>query len=177
MTEEFKPVDIEIVVAEVSASPQKLTPEVPSSEKKRGGRRPGAGRPALVRLNKERMEQGLEPIEYKKNKIIKKRKSDAILPVSKKARAQEILAEMLGRESKYIVEKVLFKALDDTDDDQMACLKIVMDRILPADYLEKIKGKSNQINIQIMGVDSTIISSDEEDIQEADYEEIEQDGQ
>ncbi len=43
--------------------------------------------------------------------------------VSKKARAQEILAEMLGRESKYIVEKVLHKALDDTDDDQMAWLR------------------------------------------------------
>lgn len=173
MTEEFKPVDIEIVVAE--ATPQEATPE-----KKRGGRRPGAGRPALVRLNKERMAQGLEPIEYKKNKIIKKRKSDAILPVSKKARAQEILAEMLGRESKYIVEKVLFKALDDTDDDQMACLKIVMDRILPADYLEKAKGKSNQISIQIMGVGDTVIhsSEQEEEIQDADYEEIkEEDGQ
>ncbi len=144
MAEEFKPVDIEVVLAEPQA-------EEPPKQK-RGGRRPGAGRPALVRLNKERMAQGLEPIEYKKNKIIKKRKSDAILPVSKKARAQEILAEMLGRESKYIVEKVLHKALDDTDDDQMACLKIVMDRILPADYLEKVKGKSNQINIQIMGV-------------------------
>jgi hypothetical protein len=163
MTEEFKPVDIEIVVAEA-------TPNTP--KEKRGGRRPGAGRPALVRLNKERMAQGLEPIEYKKNKIIKKRKSDAILPVSKKARAQEILAEMLGRESKYIVEKVLFKALDDTDDDQMACLKIVMDRILPADYLEKAKG-SNKISIQIMGVGDTIIhSSEEEDIHEAEYEEV-----
>ena len=169
MTEEIKPVDIEVVLAEVSASPQ----EPP--KQKRGGRRPGAGRPALVRLNKERMAQGLEPIEYKKNKIIKKRKSDAILPVSKKARAQEILAEMLGRESKYIVEKVLHKALDDTDDDQMACLKIVMDRILPADYLEKAKGKSNQISIQIMGVNETVIHSSEEEIQEADYEEIKED--
>jgi hypothetical protein len=169
MTEEFKPVDIEIVVAEA-------TPEnkdgVAEQVRRRGGRRPGAGRPALVRLNKERMAQGLEPIEYKKNKIIKKRKSDAILPVSKKARAQEILAEMLGRESKYIVEKVLFKALDDTDDDQMACLKIVMDRILPADYLEKVKGKSNHISIQIMGVGETVIHSSEDEIQEADYEEI-----
>lgn len=166
MTKEFKPVDIEVILAEPQA-------EQPVQEKKRGGRRPGAGRPALVRLNKERMAQGLEPIEYKKNKIIKKRKSDAILPVSKKARAQEILAEMLGRESKYIVEKVLFKALDDTDDDQMACLKIVMDRILPADYLEKAKGKSNQISIQIMGVGDTVIhSSEQEEIQDADYEEI-----
>lgn len=171
MNDEIKPVDIEVILAEPQAE---ATPE-----KKRGGRRPGAGRPALVRLNKERMAQGLEPIEYKKNKIIKKRKSDAILPVSKKARAQEILAEMLGRESKYIVEKVLFKALDDTDDDQMACLKIVMDRILPADYLEKAKGKSNQISIQIMGVGDTVIhSSEQEEIQDADYEEIkEEDGQ
>jgi len=171
MNDEIKPIDIEIVVAEA-------TPQEPVSEKKRGGRRPGAGRPALVRLNKERMAQGLEPIEYKKNKIIKKkRKSDAILPVSKKARAQEILAEMLGRESKYIVEKVLHKALDDTDDDQMACLKIVMDRILPADYLEKAKGKSNQISIQIMGVENTVIHSSEEEVIDTDYEEIkEEDG-
>lgn len=169
MTEEFKPVDIEVVVA---------TPDEPPKQK-RGGRRPGAGRPALVRLNKERMAQGLEPIEYKKNKIIKKRKSNAILPISKKARAQEILAEMLGRESKYIVEKVLHKALDDTDDDQMACLKIVMDRILPADYLEKAKGKSNQISIQIMGVgETTIQSSEEEETIDADYEEVtNEDGQ
>lgn len=167
MNDEIKPVDIEIVVAEA-------TPEQPVSEKKRGGRRPGAGRPALVRLNKERMAQGLEPIEYKKNKIIKKRKSNAILPISKKARAQEILAEMLGRESKYIVEKVLHKALDDTDDDQMACLKIVMDRILPADYLEKAKGKSNQISIQIMGVGETVIHSSDEEVQEAEYETIEE---
>ena len=169
MTEEFKPVDIEVVVA----TPEKKPEEV-EQVRRRGGRRPGAGRPALVRLNKERMAQGLEPIEYKKNKIIKKRKSNAILPISKKARAQEILAEMLGRESKYIVEKVLHKALDDTDDDQMACLKIVMDRILPADYLEKAKGKNNQISIQIMGVGETVIHSSDEEVQEAEYEEIEE---
>lgn len=171
MTEEFKPVDVEIVVAEAIAE---ATPK-----EKRGGRRPGAGRPALVRLNKERMAQGLDPIEYKKNKIIKKRKSDAILPESKKARSQEILAEMLGRQSKYIVQKVLDKALDDTDDDQMACLKIVMDRVIPADYLAKAKG-NNKITIQIMGVGETIIHSSEEDLPETidvDYEEIkEKDG-
>jgi hypothetical protein len=60
----------------------------------------------------------------------------------------------------------------------MACLKIVMDRILPADYLEKAKGKSNQISIQIMGVGETVIHSSEEEITDADYEEIkEEDGQ
>lgn len=135
--------DIEILVADATETP-----------KKRGGKRPGSGRPALVRLNKERMAQGLDPILPKQsiNKKVKKQKSNAILPESKKARAQEVLAEMLGRKSKYIVQKVLDKALDDNDKDQMACLQLVIDRVLPKDYLSKVKGKSNQIHINITGV-------------------------
>jgi hypothetical protein len=157
--------DINILVAE--------TPDAGSVKPKRkGGRRVGAGRPSLVRENKARMEQGLEPI-LPKQKINKKvYKSDAILPVNKKARAQEVLAEMLGRKSKYIVQKVLDKALDDNDADQMACLKLVMDRVLPADYLAKVKGKSNQIQINITGVGQEVVIADhqEQDVVEADYE-------
>jgi hypothetical protein len=160
-----KNIDIEIIAAE------------PESKQRRGGKRPGAGRPALVRLNKERMAQGLEPILPGKslNKKAVKRKSDAILPASKKARAQEVLAEMLGRKSKYIVQKVLDKALDDDDKDQMACLQLVMDRVLPKDYITKAKGAGNQISIQIMGVGETTINSEEqnEEFIDADYEEIE----
>ena len=146
--------DVEILVAEATA---------PKTKEKRGGKRPGAGRPALVRLNKERMAQGLEPILPNKKINKKAVKSKAILPESKKARAQEVLAEMLGRKGKYIVQKVLDKALDDNDEDQMACLKIVMDRVLPSDYISKMKGKNNQISIQIMGVGETKISSEEEE--------------
>jgi hypothetical protein len=107
------------------------------------------------------MEMGLDPLPVKKP-LSKKagKKSDAILPMSKKARAQEVLAEMLGRKSKYIVQKVLDKALDDEDEDQMACLKLVMDRVLPADYLAKAKGGSNNISIQIMGVGETTIDGE-----------------
>ena len=133
---------------------EKVVEEAKPKPDKRGGKRPGAGRPALVRLNKERIAQGLEPILPKQsiNKKVKKQKSNAILPESKKARAQEVLAEMLGRKSKYIVQKVLDKALDDNDKEQMACLQLVMDRVLPKDYLSKVKGKSNQIQINISGV-------------------------
>jgi len=154
--------DIEILVAEAKAEQPK---------EKRGGKRPGAGRPALVRLNKERMAQGLDPILPKQsiNKKVAKKKSNAILPESKKARAQEVLAEMLGRKSKYIVQKVLDKALDDEDKDQMACLAIVMDRILPKDYMSKVKGKSNQIQINITGVGQDI--SMEQEVIEGEYEE------
>jgi len=138
--------------------------------KRKGGKRPGAGRPSLVRENIKRMEMGLEPILPKKKINKKVVKSDAILPVSKKARAQEVLAEMLGRKGTYIVQKVLDKALDDNDADQMACLKLVMDRVLPADYLSKIKGKSNQIQINITGVGQEVVIADNEVI-DAEYEE------
>lgn len=114
----------------------------------RGGKRPGAGRP------------------------VKAEQKKPILTQSKKARSQEVLAEMLGKKSKYVVQKVLDKALNDEDEDQMACLKIVMDRVLPADYLAKMKNKSNSIQIQIMGVGETVISSNEETI-DGDFEEIE----
>jgi hypothetical protein len=139
--------------------------------KRRGGRRPGAGRPSLVRENIKRAEEGLPPILPNKRITKKKKKSDAILPQSKKARSQEVLAEMLGRKGKYIVQKVLDKALDDDDEDQMACLKIVMDRVLPSDYISKMKGKNNQISIQIMGVGETKISSEEEEVIDGEYTE------
>lgn len=154
-----------------------LVEETKQVKEKRGGRRPGAGRPSLVRENKKRMEMGLEPIlpNKKINNKVTKRKSDAILPASKKARAQEVLAEMLGRKGKYIVQKVLDKALDDDDEDQMACLKLVMDRVLPADYLSKVKSQGNQIQINITGVGQEVeISNHEEDVVDAEYEEDEE---
>ena len=150
--------DINILVAEANLP------------KRKGGKRPGAGRPSLVRENKLRMEMGLDPILPKKKINKKVYKSDAILPVNKKARAQEVLAEMLGRKGTYIVQKVLDKALDDNDADQMACLKLVMDRVLPADYLSKIKSKGNQIQINITGVGQEVVVADNEVI-DAEYEE------
>jgi hypothetical protein len=129
-----------------------------------------AGRRSIEDTNKIREANGLPLIQKKEPK------SKAILPESKKARAQEVLATMLGRKGKNVVQKVLDKALNDEDDDQMACLKLVMDRILPADYLAKVKGKSNQISIQIMGVGETTIQSSEEEVDEdlvdVDYEEV-----
>lgn len=137
--------DIEVLVAE-------------QKPKRRGGHRPGAGRPSLVRENKRRMAEGLAPILPKQKVKKQKYVSDAILPEKSKARSQEILAEMLGRKSASIVQVVLDKALREGDPDQMACLKIVMDRILPPEYFTKNKNKSNAINIQIMGVTATSIN-------------------
>ena len=82
-------------------------------------------------------------------------KSNAILPETKKKRSQEILAVMLSTAGNKVVEKVLSKALDDDDKDQTICLKMVMDRVIPQDYMQRVKS-GNKIEIQISGVDSPI---------------------
>ena len=114
------------------------------------------GRKSLEVINQERIKLGL-PIRKRKKTIYKKKvKSNAILPESKKKRSQEILATMLSTAGDKVVKKVLNKALDDDDKDQVVCLKMVMDRVIPADYLNRVKGTGNKIEIQISGVDTPV---------------------
>ena len=151
---------VNILVEEASAS------DVPLVKKKKGGKRIGAGRPALVRENYKRQEMGLKPIP--KTPPNAKRDATRILPVSKKARHQEILAGLLNSKGKAVIQKILDKALTDGDADQMACLKLVADRIIPADYLSKASGKGNQINISITGIGQVETSTyDNDDVQDA----------
>jgi hypothetical protein len=155
---------INILVQEASADVP-LVQEV-EPKKKKGGKRIGAGRPALVRENYKRQEMGLKPIP--KTPINAKRDANRILPVSKKARHQEILAGLLNSKGKAVIQKILDKALTDGDADQMACLKLVADRIIPADYLSKASGKGNQINISITGIGQTVdIEQDAYEAQDA----------
>lgn len=122
-----------------------------------------AGRRSIAEQNKIREKNGL--------RLIKKTEPEnkSILPQSKKARTQEILAEMMGKKGKNVVQKVLNKALNDDDSDQMACLKLVMDRLLPTDYIQKMKGQGNKIQINITGIDNPTIESEpiDVDIEEA----------
>ena len=62
---------------------------------------------------------------------------------------------MLSTAGNKVVEKVLAKALDDDDKDQTVCLKMVMDRVIPQDYMQRVKS-GNKIEIQISGVDSPV---------------------
>lgn len=128
-------------------------------------------RRSIDQINAIRKPLGLPEV---KRAVPKKPASKAILPESKKAKAQSALAKMLGQKGKEVVNKILSKALDDNDEDQMACLKLVADRIIPASYFDvsKEKAKSNGVTIQIVGVGETTISSTEEAI-DADYEEVE----
>jgi hypothetical protein len=102
----------------------------------------------------------------------------AILPEKTRARSQELLASMLQGRSSQVVAKIMDKALDDDDSDQMACLKILMDRVLPASYFEKDNKGSKGITIQIMGVGEVAIAESQEDTVspiDTDYEEVTED--
>jgi hypothetical protein len=74
---------------------------------------------------------------------------------------------------------VLRKALDDEDKDQVACLKMCLDRMLPTSLFEKdAKGQRNAVTINITGLGETKIESVEEvdtSIEYVDY--IEEDRQ
>jgi hypothetical protein len=158
---------INILVQEAQVAELASAVDAPvEGKKKKGGKRIGAGRPALVRENYKRQEMGLKPIP--KTPINAKRDASRILPVSKKARHQEILAGLLNSKGKAVIQKILDKALTDGDADQMACLKLVADRIIPADYLSKASGKGNQINISITGIGQVETSTyDNDDVQDA----------
>ena len=113
-----------------------------------------AGRRSIEETNKIRASLGLAVVPKAK------RKNNAILPQEKKARAQEILATMLTKKSKAIIERVMEKALNDDDPDQMACLKMCADRMIPVSYFEKEKTGNKGVTIQIMGVGQTNIQED-----------------
>lgn len=110
--------------------------------KKRMGRRTNAEVDAI------RKEAGLPPI-----KRLGRPPKLAIVSNSDKGRQQELLAGLLRSKGKRIIEQIISKALDPDDKDQMACMKMCVDRILPLGYFEKAKDSGNKgVTIQIMGV-------------------------
>ena len=97
----------------------------------------------------------------------------AILPEKSKAKSQELLAAMLQGKSTLVVKKVMDKALDDNDSDQMACLKLLIDRMIPTSYFEKENKGNKGITIQIMGVGEVGIKENDDEPIEAEYTEEE----
>lgn len=93
----------------------------------------------------------------------KKTRNSVGRPPGEAARIREFHARLLATTGDKVIETVIRKAMDDTDKDQVACLKMCMDRLLPTSYFEKDKmGGRNAINITISGVSSepTIIDND-----------------
>lgn len=103
---------------------------------------------------------------------IESKKKRAVLgrPPGEAARIKEFYARLLSTSGEKVIETVIRKALDDQDKDQVACLKMCVDRLLPISHFEKQSaGRSNAIQVQIVTTGAPQITQSTEQI---DYEVI-----
>lgn len=102
-------------------------------------------------------------IEAKKNRNVVGR------PPGEAARIKEFYARLLSTSGEKVIETVLRKAMDDGDKDQVACLKMCIDRLLPLSHFEKQgQGRSNAIQVQIVTTGTPQIAARE--TEQIDYE-------
>lgn len=81
-------------------------------------------------------------------------------PQGDTGRIQEFKARLLSTTGTKVIDTVLRKALDDKDKDQVACLKMCMDRLLPVSLFEKdAKGQRNAVTINITGLGETKVEA------------------
>jgi hypothetical protein len=105
----------------------------------------------------------------------KKKRNKVGRPVGDAGRIQEFKARLLSTTGTKVIDTVLRKALDDEDKDQVACLKMCLDRMLPTSLFEKdAKGQRNAVTINITGLGETKVEAVQEiEAEIVDYSEVE----
>lgn len=84
------------------------------------------------------------------NKLVKKQKKPMGRPKELGTKVQELKERLLNSEdSSRLVNKVISKALNDDDPNQMVALKLCLERILPVSMFEKAKNEGAKIEINI----------------------------
>ena len=92
----------------------------------------------------------------------KKKRGVVGRPPGEAARIKEFYARLLSTSGEKVIETVLRKAMDDGDKDQVACLKMCIDRLLPISHFEKQgQGRSNSIQVQIVTTGTPRIAATE----------------
>ena len=80
----------------------------------------------------------------------KKKRGVVGRPPGEAARIKEFHARLLATSGETVINTIISKALDNDDKDQVACLKMCIDRVLPMSYFEKGKDAGRgSVNIQI----------------------------
>jgi len=108
----------------------------------------------------------------------KKTRNKVGRPPGEAARIKEFHARLLATSGETVINTIIKKALDDDDKDQVACLKMCIDRVLPMSYFEKDKDARRgnvSISISMVGDQKAIIEQEEEedqDIHDVEYETI-----
>lgn len=82
-------------------------------------------------------------------------------PAGDAARINEFKARLLGTSGDKIIETLIHKALDPNDKDQIAALKMCVDRVLPLSMFDAAKnsGTTPQISINITGLTSPTVDA------------------
>ena len=82
-------------------------------------------------------------------------------PAGDAARINEFKARLLGTSGDKIIETLIHKALDPNDKDQIAALKMCVDRVLPLSMFDAAKqsGQTPQISINITGLTSPSVDA------------------
>ena len=102
----------------------------------------------------------------------KKKRSVLGRPPGEAARIREFHARLLTTKGDTIIQTIINKALDPTDKDQAAMLKMCADRLLPLSYFEKHGSASKAgITINISGVTDAKVEAEQTiDAEDVDYE-------
>ena len=87
----------------------------------------------------------------KKTEVEAKKKRGVVgRPPGEAARIKEFHARLLATSGETVINTIISKALNDDDKDQVACLKMCIDRVLPMSYFEKGKDTARgNVSIQI----------------------------
>lgn len=81
-------------------------------------------------------------------------------PKETTGRIAELKARLLATSGDRVLDEVIRKALDPTDKDQIAALKMCLDRLLPVSLFEKTAGRGNQIQVNINVADGKEVTVD-----------------
>ena len=80
----------------------------------------------------------------------KKKRGVVGRPPGEASRIKEFHARLLATSGETVINTIISKALDNDDKDQVACLKMCIDRVLPMSYFDKGKDAGRgSVNIQI----------------------------
>lgn len=103
----------------------------------------------------------------------KKKRGVVGRPPGEAARIKEFHARLLATSGETVINTIIKKALDDEDKDQVACLKMCIDRVLPMSYFEKGKDASRgNVNIQISMVGDSKAEVIDKEITDVEYETV-----
>lgn len=104
----------------------------------------------------------------------KKKRGVVGRPPGESARIKEFHARLLATSGETVINTIIKKALDDEDKDQVACLKMCIDRVLPMSYFEKGRDAGRgSVNIQISMVgDKQTEVLEQEEVTDVEFETV-----